>query len=505
MATATTPNSRASLLAGLRTGGVRSASQPHQVPHTAALSGSFSTPRFASTSHPSNPFPEEEEEGNELADMTAHSLNFNGTNFNIRQGIPMTAAADGAVHNFQQQQQQLILRQLAAQRAAMSGGIPYPVNGEQTEMQAQMMQMEMLKYQVCIHQCSRSWLILTWPQAFHQAQQAQHYQAELIAQAQRQQQQQPTRGSLRRPSMDPITAGPAVTSFDQRANVAAQLRARAQQAEHRSALAAGDDLGPVPLTAAVGGKFASRMLNPQASSFVTNRFGDPEDDSAMFVPVNSTNSPAPPTPSRTTVISGGTSLGTPTTATFNVSAQSKSDAAVSWRRGSATTNNSVLRSASATPPLNTKVNRSTSFVEETSPTAKIRPQPLHFNVAVSSPLLAVSIDTSTVDDAVSSGSSKGSPTSTSTPSTPPSAHSTLSVETKKQYEGVGMGRPAVATNATLRHASLPSRQPKGPPSGADELGPRNFATRLRRKAIGGLGAIIAARDRRDLAIEIQAY
>ena len=61
----------------------------------------------------------------------------------------MTAAVDGSVNSFQQQQQQLILRQLAAQRAAMSGNMPYAVNGDQSEMQAQMMQMEMLKYQVC--------------------------------------------------------------------------------------------------------------------------------------------------------------------------------------------------------------------------------------------------------------------------------------------------------------------------------------------------------------------
>lgn len=305
--------------------------------------------------------------------------------------------------------------------------------------------------------------------------------------------------------MEPISAGPAVTSFDHRGNVAAQLRARAQQAEHRSALAAGDDLGAVPMTAAIGGKHTSRMLNPQASSFITTRFGDHEDESSMIVPVNSTTGPVPPTPSRTTVISGGTSLGTPTATTFNIPAPSKSDAAVSWRRGSATTNNSVLRSASATPPLNTKVNPSSPSMEEMSPTAKTRPQPLRFNVAVSSPLPTVTIDTSTADEDGSSGSSKGSPTSVSTPSTPPSAHSSLSSEVKKQYEGVGMGRPAIATNVILRQASLPSRQPKGPPSGADELGLRNFAARLRRKAIGGLGALVTAREQGSVAIEIQAY
>ena len=299
--------------------------------------------------------------------------------------------------------------------------------------------------------------------------------------------------------MEPLTTGPTVTSFDHRGNVAAQLRVRAQQAEHRSALATGDDLTQVPMTAAIGGKFASRMLNPQASSFVTSRFGEQEDDPGSI------SSLVPPTPSRTTVISGGTSLGTPTATAFNNPAPSKSDAAVSWRRGSATTSNSVLRSASTTPPLNSKVSRGSPSNEEASPTARMRPQPLRFNVAVSSPLPAVSIDTIAIDEEASSSSSKGSPTSTSTPSTPPSAHSSLSGEAKKPYEGVGMGRPAVATNGIMRQVSLPSRQPKGPPSGADELGPRNFATRLRRKAIGGLGALITARERRDMAIEIQAY
>ena len=46
--------------------------------------------------------------------------------------------------------------------------------------------------------------------------------------------------------------------------------------------------------------------------------------------------------------------------------------------------------------------------------------------------------------------------------------------------------------------SQPTRQPRGPPSGADELGPKNFATRIRRKAIGGLGMLMGARERREL-------
>ena len=53
-------NSRASLLSGLRTGGVRSASQPSIVPHTAAIGGSFNVPRFASFSQ--QHFPEEDDD-----------------------------------------------------------------------------------------------------------------------------------------------------------------------------------------------------------------------------------------------------------------------------------------------------------------------------------------------------------------------------------------------------------------------------------------------------------
>jgi len=49
----------------------------------------------------------------------------------------------------------------------------------------------------------------------------------------------------------------------------------------------------------------------------------------------------------------------------------------------------------------------------------------------------------------------------------------------------------------MRAVSQPHRQPRGPPSGVDELGPRNFASRLRKKALGGLGVLMDARDRRE--------
>jgi hypothetical protein len=40
--------------------------------------------------------------------------------------------------------------------------------------------------------------------------------------------------------------------------------------------------------------------------------------------------------------------------------------------------------------------------------------------------------------------------------------------------------------------------PRGPPSGTEELGPKNFATRIRHKAIGGLQVLLDARERREI-------
>jgi hypothetical protein len=37
--------------------------------------------------------------------------------------------------------------------------------------------------------------------------------------------------------------------------------------------------------------------------------------------------------------------------------------------------------------------------------------------------------------------------------------------------------------------SHPLRQPRGPPSGMEELAPQNFATRIKNQALGGLGML----------------
>lgn len=261
----------------------------------------------------------------------------------------------------------------------------------------------------------------------------------------------------------------------------------------------------VPMTAALGGKFGSRALYP----------GMPEDDSSALEPKASFQNP-PATPNHTTVISGGTSLGTAANTNTNGNANvvpSKSDTAVSWRRGGH--NNSVLsgnRSISLaapnvkiTPPPTERNSSPPGLGASTSP-VRSRPQPLRFSAAVSRPLPAVAVDDGTDGEDNSSVTSSKSGSSPTTPHSSSSGDVPLSPReeaAKKLYEGLGLGRAPPATAALpQRVLSLAVRQPRGPPSGADELGPRNFASRIRRKAIGGLGALMGARERRDV---VEAY
>jgi len=98
--------------------------------------------------------------------------------------------------------------------------------------------------------------------------------------------------------------------------------------------------------------------------------------------------------------------------------------------------------------------------------------------------------------------------SPATPSTISSAHSPTREEAARRlYEGLGVGRPSQPALHTehVRLVSQPARQPRGPPAGVEELGARNFASRIRRKAIGGLGALMDARGRRASMIEVEAY
>ncbi|KIJ70302.1 hypothetical protein HYDPIDRAFT_77207 [Hydnomerulius pinastri MD-312] len=492
MATAHHTTHRASLLNGLRTGGVRSTSM--SVPHTAAPGGSFNVPRFASTSI-QQPVFQEDEDLDEVAELFSQNLyiqNNNGMNNSTYSGVgrPLTAAVDGPNNRFIQQQ-------LAGQRGLNPNSVPfspaYPHGSQQqvtpaeaqlhAYQQMQLMQLEIMRLQNA------------------QVQRNQQVQAVVLAEAIR---QQNMRGGV--PMNPPATAGPMNTTFDMRANTPPTRRP--SQAETLKAQlgvsGASSREDQVPMTAALGGRFGARL--PSSSiAFPTTPDLMPQSSSP---------------PKQTTVISGGTSLGgsPPKNVHSNLpkdNVPSKSDVATSWRRGSTT--NSVLSglrtvssaspSVKITPPPGERLSPPPGL----TPTSKLRPRPLSFTSVTPRNIPVVAIDSgSEHEDAMSSASS----TSQSNPTTP---HSSSSLDTtplspreeaaKKLYEGLGMGRPApyiVQTPMSAlppRFVSQPLRQPRGPPAGADELGPKNFATRIRRKAIGGLGVLMGARERRE-SIEV---
>lgn len=448
MASTPAPNNRAALLAGLRTGGVRSVSGPvGNVPHTAAPTGAFNIPRYSPPVH-GNAFAEEDED---LADMVSQNLYIHN-NMNHMQQHPMTAAVDGVANRFTQQQMM-----------GLNGNGYVDPQVQMQALQLQMMQMEIARLQ------------------------AQQYQNELIAQAQRQRQQAPQRRATAG-FAPPATAGPANASFDLRSNVMAAQARRANQADQLRAMLGVVGEEQVPMTAALGGRFGSR-LPP------SGQFGGEEDMPAYLK--------TPATPNFTNTISGGTSLGNPNGITSPN--PSKSDAAVSWRRSG---NNSVLSGNRAVSSPLVKI--TPPPIERPSPAnspIKTRPPALQFTPAASQPIHAVAVD---ADGADGDDSSSVSSKSGSTPSTPRTSSSLgeappLSPReeaSKKLYEGLGIGRaPAIAVSAAppsvQRLVATPVRQPLGPPSNNEELIPKNFATRSRRKAIGALGALLDARERRE--------
>ncbi|EGO01744.1 hypothetical protein SERLA73DRAFT_177212 [Serpula lacrymans var. lacrymans S7.3] len=496
MATAPPPNPRASLLNGLRTGGVRSVSM--NMPHTAAPGSSFNLPRFASNSiqHPVYP---EEEDIDEVAELFSHHLYTNNT----AGKHPLTAAVDGPNNRFIQQQHS------SAQRGLNPNSVPFNPSFSQSvqapsapdaqtqvlQQQMQMMQLEIMRLQNV---------------------QVQQTQAALLAEAMRQQINQNRRNSSN--FNPPATAGPLNTAFDLRSVASSAQSRRANQTELLKAQL-GISTAPtngdqVPMTAALGGKFGSRPSSNVAF---------PRAEIHEITPKNSS-----PPPSQTTVISGGTSLGSLSSNSVvnsgNVSGNgtppSKSDSATSWRRGG--NNNSVLNgqrtvSISVSPP---SVTVTPPPGDRPSPTAlhpgKARPRPLSFAGTLSRPLPVVAVDTSADGSEPEDAYSTASASSQSNPTTP---HSSSSIDaplspreeaSKKLYEGLGIGRPVPVVAApqvhpsvaSYRMASQPMRQPRGPPSGSDELGPKNFATRIRRKAIGGLGVLMGARERREA---VEAY
>ncbi|KAF8845657.1 hypothetical protein BDN67DRAFT_892409 [Paxillus ammoniavirescens] len=490
MATAQHHSHRAALLNGLRTGGVRSNSM--SAPHTAAPGGSFNIPRFASTTIQQSFFPEEDDmdQVGELFSQNLYvhnnnAVNNNGFSATASSARPLTAAVDNPNNRFIQQQ-------MAGQRGLNPNSVPFSpayshgVQPQVTPAEAQLhayQQMQLMQLEIMRLQVQRN----------------QQVQAVVLAEALRQQARRGGTGV-------PASAGPTNFTFDTRAN--SPPARRPSQAEMLKAQLGVSGVpsheDQVPMTAALGGRFGAR-LPTSTIAFPTTPDVMPRGSSP---------------PKQTTAVDGATSFGSSPLHNLNSNlpkdnVPSKSDVATSWRRGNTT--NSVLSglrtvssaspSVKITPPPGERVSPPLTL----TPANKLRPRPLSFTSVAQCNAPIVAIDSgSEHEDAMSSASSA----SLSNPATP---HSSSSLDaaplspreeaTKKLYEGLGMGRPApyiVQTTMSAlpqRLVSQPMRHPRGPPSGADELGPKNFATRIRRKAIGGLGVLMDARERRE-SIEV---
>ena len=143
MASAPAPTNRASLLAGLRTGGVRS-NPVSGVPYTAAPGASFNIPsHFASATYNQPSFGEEDDQ---LSDMFSHSMYINPQQRAYQP--PNTAAVDGGANRFSYQQGHLT--------GGLMSGIPHSnpavgnaqLQAQQQALQMQLMQLELIRMQV---------------------------------------------------------------------------------------------------------------------------------------------------------------------------------------------------------------------------------------------------------------------------------------------------------------------------------------------------------------------
>ena len=128
-------SNRASLLAGLRTGGVRTPSNSHQIPQTAAPGGSF--PRYNSGYGY-----EEEDEADQISDLMANQMHL-GRSVNG----PMTAGVVGGNMFQQQQQAQMMMLHAQAQAQAAQYAMQGHANGVSVDQMMQM-QMDMMRLQV---------------------------------------------------------------------------------------------------------------------------------------------------------------------------------------------------------------------------------------------------------------------------------------------------------------------------------------------------------------------
>lgn len=507
-------SNRASLLANLRTGGVRSASG---VPHTAGPTGSFQIPRFASQAGYNNAIYEDDEE---RISAQMQQMSFNNAAMGPRSminGAPMTSGLAG---NFQQQQQQQLLMMQMLQQQGMGMGL----SAEQQALQLQ------LQNEILILQAK-------------QQQQQQQFQAQILAQAQAQQAQlqaqiQAAQAAQQAQSGLSTRLNPVITRRTSAANTAVPSSAGPLTTSFnlgnvpRRTMSVDQDIPQPPMTAGLGGRFGARVtqppgLNPNAAAF---SFG-----ARVASPVKEhSESGSPPSNNplgnyaATTVISGGTALG------GAAPAPNRAQADMSWRRPSVAASPEPQRQATNSPPF-----RDQSPVSAGSrDNSRVRPQPLRFNSALSTAVEAPQstpsspepdvvttgtdgIQTILVDNGHSTGSR--SPASNS-PTTPVGGEPLLASReeaSKRLYEGLGVGRPiqtqlasAMGSSASLtsmsgtstpaRAVSQAVRQPRGPPTEVSELGPRNFASRVRSKAIGGLEAMMMARNRRQ-GLDVEAF
>ncbi|KAF8609817.1 hypothetical protein BDV93DRAFT_154531 [Ceratobasidium sp. AG-I] len=556
-------NNRASLLANLRTGGVRSASGAG-IPHTAAPGGSFQIPRFASQSHGyGNGNGAIYEDDEDLLTAQMQQMAFGGNSAmgprGMMNGAPMTAAiADSNRFQQQQQQQQLMMMQMLQNQGGMGGfnGTMGGLNAEQQTLQLQ------LQNEIFLLQAK-------------QQQQQQQFQAQIIAQAQAQQAQlqaqiqaaqaaQQAQSGLTNSRLNPLitrrvsaantavpsTAGPLTTTFD-----------LGNGPNPRRAISIDQDSGftQPPMTASLGGRFGGRApslstttLNPNAAAFSFGpRVSSPVKENVEEQNERDGTSPPNNTPmtaayASTTVISGGTSLGALAQSSASPvvhTSPSKADSALSWRRPS------VVAAKSPSPPtVPRQVTSSPPFRDQSPVSAgsrdnsRVRPQPLRFHSGLSSnveaaqsapsspepDVVATSADgvqTILVDNGNSAGSRSPASNSPTTPVGGEPLPGSREEASKRLYEGLGVGRPlsgqthsqlpsTLASNGSLtslsgastpaRALSQPVRQPRGPPTEVSELGPRNFASRVRSKAIGGLEAMIMARNRRQ-GLDVEAF
>lgn len=142
----TQPSHRASLLSSLRTGGVRSAPMVG-VPHTAAPGASFNIPsRFSASAYNQQSLVEEDDQ---LSDLLSQNMYINPQQQRSYQ-LPNTAAVDGGVNMFAQQQAHFnngLAQGMPSSNSAL-GSAPLHAHAQQQALQIQLMQLELIRMQV---------------------------------------------------------------------------------------------------------------------------------------------------------------------------------------------------------------------------------------------------------------------------------------------------------------------------------------------------------------------